>query len=192
MTRDVDPEDAGDPSFEGRAEPERSGGPGWGSGATGSNLARVRPVCAAVPTPLALSRESAVPSREGSDAPCSEARCKAPSGGITGKRRWIATLALAAGLIVLASGLALWRFTAALGPLDLTPAEDRSTVVLDRDGRLLRSFATADGRWRLPVTTPDVDPRTLAMLKAYEDARFDRHSGVDALALLRAGAQLVL
>src|SRR3954467_12181665 len=130
MTRDVDPEDAGDPSLEGRAEPERSGGPGWGQWRNRVEDAPPRPVCAAVPTPPALSRESALPSREGSDAPCSEARCKAPSGGITGKRRWIATLALAAGLVVLASGLALWRFTAALGPLDLTPAEDRSTVVL--------------------------------------------------------------
>ena len=41
------------------------------------------------------------------------------------------------------------------------------------DGRLLRPFATPDGRWRLPVETADVDPRYLAMLKAYEDARFD-------------------
>ena len=42
-----------------------------------------------------------------------------------------------------------------------------STVVLDRDGRLLRAFTTADGRWRLPVTSADVDPRFLAMLLAY-------------------------
>ena len=34
-----------------------------------------------------------------------------------------------------------------------------STLVLDREGRLLRPYATADGRWRLPVTLADVDPR---------------------------------
>ena len=67
----------------------------------------------------------------------------------------------------------------------------RSTVVLDRDGRLLRPFATADGRWRLPIETADVDPRFLAMLKAYEDGRFEQHRGVDPLALARAGAQLL-
>jgi penicillin-binding protein 1C len=47
------------------------------------------------------------------------------------------------------------------------------------------------GRWRLPIETDDVDPRYLAMLKAYEDGRFDRHSGIDPLALLRAAGQFV-
>ena len=37
----------------------------------------------------------------------------------------------------------------------------------------------------------DVDPRFLAMLKAYEDARFERHAGVDPVALARAGAQVL-
>ena len=60
-----------------------------------------------------------------------------------------------------------------LGPLDLSRLDDGSTIVVDRDGRLLRAFTTADGRWRLPVTHADVDPRFLAMLQAYEDRRFD-------------------
>lgn len=99
----------------------------------------------------------------------------------------------AAALIALGPifGLALWRFTASLGPLDLSLAEQRSTVVLDRDGRLLRPFATADGRWRLPIATADVDPRYLAMLKTYEDRRFDDHAGIDPLALFRAGTQVL-
>jgi penicillin-binding protein 1C len=91
----------------------------------------------------------------------------------------------------LAAALALWSFVENLGPLDLSAAEKRSTVVLDRDGRLLRPFATEDGRWRLPVKAADVDPRFLAMLKAYEDVRFDRHPGIDPLALLRAAGQLL-
>ncbi|HEY9422429.1 MAG TPA: penicillin-binding protein 1C, partial [Thermoanaerobaculia bacterium] len=63
---------------------------------------------------------------------------------------------LAAALVAC---LALWRYVEQLGPLDLTAAGSRSTVVLDRDGRLLRPFATPEGRWRLPVETGDVDPR---------------------------------
>ena len=86
---------------------------------------------------------------------------------------------------------ALWRFVESLGPLDLSVAETRSTVVLDRHGQLLRPFATQDGRWRLPVSTSDVDPRYLAMLKAYEDTRFDRHPGIDLLAVLRASVQFL-
>ena len=100
----------------------------------------------------------------------------------------IAAVLMAAVLI---PALALWRFAESLGPLDLSVAENRSTVVLDRHGQLLRPFATQDGRWRLPVETSDVDPRYLAMLKAYEDARFDRHPGIDLLALLRAAAQYI-
>ena len=107
-----------------------------------------------------------------------------------GRRRW--GLVLAAVLIAcLVPGVALWRYVEQLGPLDLTAAGSRSTVVLDRDGRLLRPFATPEGRWRLPVETGDVDPRYLAMLKAYEDARFEQHGGVDPLALLRATGQFL-
>ncbi|MFD1282847.1 transglycosylase domain-containing protein, partial [Methylobacterium goesingense] len=99
-------------------------------------------------------------------------------------------LAIVAGfLLLLLPPLALWRFVDALPPLDLTQAELRSTVVLDREGRLLRPFATADGRWRLPVTGSQVDPRYLAMLTAYEDRRFATHPGIDPAATLRAAWQ---
>jgi len=72
------------------------------------------------------------------------------------------------------------------------PAPDRletSTVVLDRDGALLRPFTVADGIWRLPVETDAVDPRFLDMLVAYEDRRFHTHDGVDYRALVRAALQ---
>ena len=68
-------------------------------------------------------------------------------------------------------------------------SREGSTIVVDRDGRLLRPFTLPDGRWRLPATTHDVDPRYLAMLVAYEDGRFYEHDGVDVRALIRAGAQ---
>lgn len=76
-----------------------------------------------------------------------------------------------------------------LGPLDLSQLDDGSAVAVDREGQLLRAFTTGDGRWRLPVTHSSVDPRFLAMLKAYEDRRFDEHDGVDLRALLRAALQ---
>ncbi|MCF4126062.1 penicillin-binding protein 1C [Methylobacterium sp. SyP6R] len=76
-----------------------------------------------------------------------------------------------------------------LPPLDLTAANARSTIVLDRAGTLLRPFATADGRWRLPLEPAATNPRFLAMLTAYEDRRFRDHPGVDARALLRAAGQ---
>ncbi len=84
---------------------------------------------------------------------------------------------------------ALLAYAASLPPLDLTTASDRSTVVLDREGRLLRPFLTEDGRWKLPVTHADVDPRYLAMLKAFEDKRFDSHAGIDPLGMARAAWQ---
>jgi penicillin-binding protein 1C len=102
-------------------------------------------------------------------------------------------LALAAATVLLAASLAAgvgWsRYEASLGPLDLTASREGSTIVVDRNGRLLRPFTLPDGRWRLPATTHDVDPRYLGMLIAYEDGRFYDHRGVDVRALIRAGAQ---
>ncbi len=63
--------------------------------------------------------------------------------------------------------------------------------MLDRDGRLLRAYATSEGRWRLPAKVADVDPRFFDVLFAYEDKRFREHHGVDPLALGRAAFQLV-
>lgn len=64
-----------------------------------------------------------------------------------------------------------------------------STEVRDRDGQLLRAFATPDGRWRLATSTGEVDHKLPDMLIAYEDKRFYDHEGIDALALLRAAGQ---
>ncbi|SES38015.1 penicillin-binding protein 1C [Rhizobium sp. NFR03] len=71
------------------------------------------------------------------------------------------------------------------------PALTTSAEMVDRDGRLLRAFATADGRWRLRTTAQDVDPQFVRMLIAYEDRRFAEHGGIDVRALVRAAAQFV-
>ena len=110
-------------------------------------------------------------------------------------RHIIITLVTALALLAAAgvgASLAWSRYTENLGPLDLGPSREGSTIVVDRDGRLLRPFTMPDGRWRLPATAHDVDPRYVAMLVAYEDGRFYEHDGVDFRALVRAGAQWLM
>ncbi len=101
-------------------------------------------------------------------------------------------LALAIALMTCAglAGHGVWRaYLDRLGPLELMASRTGSTIVVDRDGRLLRPFAMANGRWRLPISESEVDPRFIAMLLASEDKRFYDHDGVDWSALARAGAQ---
>ncbi|PYE42159.1 penicillin-binding protein 1C [Rhizobium sp. PP-F2F-G20b] len=71
------------------------------------------------------------------------------------------------------------------------PALSTSAEMVDRDGRLLRAFATVDGRWRLRTTAQDVDPQFVRMLIAYEDRRFAEHGGIDVRALARATVQFI-
>ncbi|MDD2893045.1 MAG: penicillin-binding protein 1C [Halothiobacillaceae bacterium] len=76
-----------------------------------------------------------------------------------------------------------------LAPPDLQRIHGHSSLVLDRQGQLLRAFPTVDDTWRLPTAARDVDPLYLSMLKASEDQRFDQHVGIDPLAIVRAAAQ---
>jgi penicillin-binding protein 1C len=99
-----------------------------------------------------------------------------------------ALLSLAAALLAAGCALALW--TVALGPAPLGESLDFSATVVDRDGRLLRPYATPEGRWRLPTRADGVDPRYLALLIAVEDRRYRDHAGVDPLALVRAAGQM--
>jgi penicillin-binding protein 1C len=108
-----------------------------------------------------------------------------------GKRRtlWLAA-AVAVAILFISGAFATWVIS--LGPLPLAQAREVSTTVVDRNGKLLRAYAMADGRWRLPVdASTGVDPGYLKLLLAYEDRRFYSHDGVDPLALARAAFQLV-
>jgi penicillin-binding protein 1C len=105
-------------------------------------------------------------------------------------RRKYGVMILLAGVASLFVLAGVWWIDA-LGPPPLGKDIAFSTRVVDRDGRLLRAYATAEGRWRLPARVADVDPRFFAMLFAYEDKRFRVHHGVDPLALLRATVQLI-
>jgi penicillin-binding protein 1C len=100
-----------------------------------------------------------------------------------------AAVSAAAGLVLIGAFVA---WVVSLGPLPLAQAEQVSTTVVDRNGKLLRAYAMADGRWRLPVDAKAaVDPGYLKLLMAYEDRRFRSHAGVDPLALGRAAFQLL-
>ena len=101
----------------------------------------------------------------------------------------IVAFCVAAAMLAMAGAVTL--SIAALGPAPLGERLEFSTTVVDREGRLLRPYATSEGRWRLPARADSVDPRYLELLIAYEDKRFRTHSGFDPLALLRAGAQVL-
>lgn len=107
--------------------------------------------------------------------------------------RWqrIKLAAAALGVAGLMSAGVFAAWAASLGPLPLAQAQQVSQTVVDRHGKLLRAYAMADGRWRLPVDAKtNVDPGYLKLLFAYEDKRFYAHHGIDPLALGRAALQL--
>lgn len=109
------------------------------------------------------------------------------------QRRWrrgrIAATAMSAMIAIAVVAGGVW--IASLPPLPFAEARKVSTTILDRNGKLLRAFAMADGRWRLPAHAKDVDPDYLNLLLNYEDKRFRSHIGVDPLATGRAAFQLV-
>jgi penicillin-binding protein 1C len=97
---------------------------------------------------------------------------------------------IAAAVLIASGAFAAW--VVSLGPLPLQEARQVSQTVVDRNGKLLRAYAMADGRWRLPVdANTSVDPTYLKLLFAYEDKRFYEHDGIDPLALSRAAFQFV-
>lgn len=116
------------------------------------------------------------------------ARSAARAGNAGRARRAAWTVAV---LLALAAGL--WTVVDRwVGATDLPPLTVETSVeVLAQDGRLLRAFTVADGRWRLAVTPASVDPGYLAMLVAYEDRHFYAHHGVEFGALARAAWQFL-
>jgi penicillin-binding protein 1C len=103
-----------------------------------------------------------------------------------------ASLRIGILLAGLAAGAILLGFDALVDATDPPSlAVETSTLVLDREGKLLRAFTVADGRWRLPLKLEDLDPKLVEMLLAFEDRRFREHSGVDARALARALVQVL-
>jgi penicillin-binding protein 1C len=109
-----------------------------------------------------------------------------------GRKRRPLRVVVAAALGVILATSAFGAWVASLGPLPLEQARQISATVVDRNGKLLRAYAMADGRWRLPVEArTGVDPTYLKLLLAYEDRRFYSHHGVDPRALGRAALQFM-
>lgn len=103
-----------------------------------------------------------------------------------------ASLALCgAGALGLVLLVAAFFWFDARNPPPLAERLAFSREVVDADGKLLRAFATPEGRWRLRVDLEGVDKEFLDLLIAYEDQRFWRHPGVDVFALARAARQFL-
>lgn len=94
---------------------------------------------------------------------------------------------------VLACALGVTGFFAAVRwwpyPDELRGAPAPSTLVLDRTGEPLATFAAPDGQWRTPLAEREINPHLLDAVIAVEDARFFEHAGVDWRAGLAAAWQ---
>ncbi len=114
---------------------------------------------------------------------------KGASGHFRWPERWMTLVVAAVSSLVLL--LVVFKTLDDAFPPKLDKLQQRSVIVNDRNGQLLRAFTATDGRWRLPIEIKQVDPRFLTLLLAYEDQRYYQHSGVDLLALIRASGQLL-
>jgi penicillin-binding protein 1C len=97
---------------------------------------------------------------------------------------WLIAVALVVGAVAVREADRAW-------PPPLDRASPVSVEVRDRNGELLRAFATPAGNWRLAADLDAIDPGFVRMLLAYEDRRFFQHIGVDPQAALRAAWQFV-
>ena len=97
------------------------------------------------------------------------------------RRRAAARIAVASFLVaVVAAGVAFWR--ALPEPLFATPT---SSLLFDREGRLLSAAIAADEQWRFPPAPALPEKYRVAVIH-FEDRRFPHHPGVDLIAALRA------
>ena len=97
----------------------------------------------------------------------------------TWRRQWVVLLL---SLIVVAAILGAVRFWPRPS---LSEAIPLSTVVRDREGRLLRLTLASDQRYRLWVPLKDISPRLVEAVMLQEDAWFRWHPGFNPVSLLR-------
>ena len=108
-----------------------------------------------------------------------------PPRPLLGRLRRVSLRAGAGLLVLTAVGFGIDRAM----PPNLNALGETSTLVLSREGAVLRAFTNRGGVWRLPARVGQVDPLYLKMLLAYEDHRFRSHPGVDPAAVVRALGQ---
>src|ERR1700741_3628412 len=86
--------------------------------------------------------------------------------------RWVPWLCAVVSFCLAAAPLSL-----VLPPPSLERGRSASVLVLAADGSILRGFLSADGKWRLPIASDQVDLLYRRMVIAAEDSRFDWHPG---------------
>ncbi len=74
----------------------------------------------------------------------------------------------------------------------IIPEIEVSPVVLDRNGEVLRHFATKEGVFRQWIELEDVNEAYLSTLIQYEDRYFRYHYGINPLSTVRAAFQWIL
>jgi penicillin-binding protein 1C len=112
--------------------------------------------------------------------PAMSARMKARLVALLPRSRRLRSATAAGGALLLAAGIAFW----AMLPARLFDAP-LSYVLETSDGTLLGARIAGDGQWRFPPRA-GVPGKFRRALVVFEDKRFDRHWGVDSLALARA------
>ncbi len=101
-------------------------------------------------------------------------------------RRWAAAAGFAATALAACGLLKVSHDYHSLPALPRVSDLSLSSVVLDREDRLLRAFTSHDDKWRLPAELEAVDPLYFRMLLAFEDKRFYQHGGIDIRAMARS------
>ncbi len=84
--------------------------------------------------------------------------------------------------MLLLAAVCVWWWNLLPDPLFDAPC---STVVLDRDDRIIGLKVAGDGQFRMPGVTP-LSAKYAEALMMFEDGRFPFHPGVDPVALCRA------
>ncbi|MFP4016148.1 MAG: penicillin-binding protein 1C, partial [Halanaerobiales bacterium] len=65
-------------------------------------------------------------------------------------------------------------------------SKDYSTIVLDEKGEYLRIFLNNKQQWIFPDEAKEIPERLKIAVTQFEDKRFEKHHGIDTLALIRA------
>lgn len=107
-------------------------------------------------------------------------------------RRWRRRALQLTALLAALAAACWWLLPWALPlPADLDQPHRPTLQWLDRDGRPLRLPLTGDVRRGQPVDPAAIPERVRLATMMAEDRRFDRHGGVDLLAVARAGRDAV-
>lgn len=102
------------------------------------------------------------------------------------KKKWLAAACLPCLLL-----FGLWVWTGLAPCPHPLAGKDFSTIILDRNGELLRVSLTKDQKYRIRTSPADIPKRALDAIVEYEDRWFWRHPGVNPLAMFRACASML-